>query len=84
MYVISRPSRQSNILSIKNSYLMKIHLSLNIWLNINGWSQQLLPTLFDGEKKKKNLWVLNEEASEAQCLLRPSAPVKPNLQTERR
>ena len=70
---------------LKNSYLMRIHLSLNIWININGRSQ--IPTWFDGEKKKKkekNIWVLNEEASEAQCLLRPSALVKPNLQTERR
>ena len=38
---------------LKNSYLMRIHLSLNIWININGRSQ--IPTWFDGEKKKKEI-----------------------------
>ena len=55
-------------------------------LNQHKWSEPNTHMIWWRKKKKKekNLWVLNEEASEAQCLLRPSAPVKPNLQTERR
>ena len=83
-YLPYQSDNSYSILSFEKLILNENSSSLNIWI-INGRSQ--IPTWFDGEKKKKkekNIWVLNEEASEAQCLLRPSAPVKPNLQTERR